>query len=252
MGRRIAALLGVVACLGASAASAAADTATFGSKLQGSHNLSIVTSNGAMNLATTTGARLDAPANGVIKSWAVRSGDLNSLYALAVLRPRSGGGWYVASTVAANSVVQDSGDVVHTYTASPPIPIQAGDFIGLDNANPSLPLHQSGNSGDVLGRFTGPFFTGANLGDPTSDPGRELLVQATETYCPNPSVQGQKLAAARQLLSSHDCTVSVKKKKVKKKRKKSKVLAQAPAAGTAVAPDTPILLTVGKLKKPKK
>jgi hypothetical protein len=248
MGRRIAAGLGVAACLGVFATPAAADTATFGSNLQGSHNLSIVTSNGAMNLATTTGARLDAPANGVIKSWAVRSGDLNSLYILAVLESRPGGNWYVPSAVSAPTAVSDSSDVVHTY-AAPSIPIQAGDFIGLDNANPSLPLHQSGNSGDVLGRFTGPFFTGATLGTPTSDPGREVLVQATETYCPNLNVRGQKLAAARQLLSSHDCTVSVQKKKVKKKRKKNKILAQAPAAGTAVAPGTPVLLTVGKLKK---
>src|SRR5690349_4968451 len=115
MGRRIAVGLGVMACFCAFAAPVSADTATFGSNLQGSQNLSILAGAGAMNLATTTDARLDAPADGVINSWAVRSGDLNSLYSIAVLRPTSSGGWNVVSVTAAFAPVLDSSDVVHTY-----------------------------------------------------------------------------------------------------------------------------------------
>jgi PASTA domain-containing protein len=251
MGRGIAAGLGAIACLCASAAPAAADTATFGSNLQGTQNLSILASAGAMNLATTTGVRLDAPVDGVINSWAVRSGDLNSRYSIAVLRPTAGGGFNVVSVTISSNAVLNSSDVVRPYTA-PSIPIRAGDFIGLDNLNPSLPIHQSGNAGDVLGVFPGHFAQGAILATPPSSTGRELLVQATETYCAVPDVRGQKVAAAIQLLATHDCFYSVRKKKVKKKRKKNKVLAQSPAPGAAMDPTTPVGLTVGKLKKPKK
>jgi hypothetical protein len=250
MGRRIAVGLGVIACLCAFAAPAAADTATFGSNLQGSHNLSLLTSDGAMNLATTTGARLTAPATGVIGSWAVRSGDMNSVYKIAVLEPRPAGGWSVLSITSAPASVPDSNDAVRTYSAS--ILVDAGDAIALENASPSLPIHQSGNPGDVMGRFTSPFVVGNTFPAPTTSTGREVLLQATESYCAVPDVRSQKLAAASQLLSTHDCTASVKKKKVKKKRKKNKVLAQSPAAGTTLPPGSAVELTVGKLKKPKK
>ena len=66
-------LLGVIAAVAyVLPSTAAADTATFGSTLQASHNVSVANQSG-VQLSTAAPTPLVAPAYGVITNWAVRS-----------------------------------------------------------------------------------------------------------------------------------------------------------------------------------
>src|SRR5689334_17113165 len=92
---------------------ARADSATIGSTLTASHNVSILAAS-ATQLATTAPDQLVIPANGLLTSWAVRSGDSGASYELNELHPLSGPGlqqgFTVTAFVGSNGPVPDFSD----------------------------------------------------------------------------------------------------------------------------------------------
>ena len=249
-------LLGVIAAAACVLPSTAvADTATFGSTLQASQNISILTQS-ALQLRAASPSPLTAPANGLITRFAVRSGDSGSQYVIALLRPAPGtgiGSGFTVTKFAGGTPVPDFSDSVRTYDLDrySAMIVEKGDSIGLSNVTAgSLPFHQSGNSQDVYARYSGRFYPqGAIYAAPSESTGSELLLQATESFCAVPDLRREKVGTARQQLAAHDCQPQVIKEKVKKKRKKKRVLRQLDPPGTTAPPGQFIRIVVGKLRR---
>ncbi len=233
---------------------AAADTATFGSTLQASQNVSILTQS-ALQLRAASPSPLAAPANGLIIRWAVRSGDSGSQYLFAVLHPVPGtgiGSGFTVTSIASGTPVPDFSDSVRTYDqVDPYVTVEKGDSIGLsNNMAGALPFHQSGNSQDVYAPYSGRFLPpGTIYAAPSESSGSELLLQATERFCAVPDLRRERVGTARQQLAAHDCQAQVVQKNVKAKRKKKRVLRQLDPPGTTALPGQFIRIVVGKLRR---
>lgn len=229
---------------------AAADTATFGSTLQASHNVSI-TNQRAVQLSNAASSQLVAPADGVITNWAVRSSDAGAQYELAVLHPVAGNSSMVTAIDIAFPV-PDATDSIRHYNSGSQVFVDIGDSIALATvAGPNaLPFHSSGSAGDVYGTYgSGVFTPGLNLLAPPQATGKELLLQATEHFCAVPSLRGLKLAIAQQELSDHACGSDFTTRKVRARRKRGRVLSQSLPPGTDSPPNTVVHLVVGKKRK---
>lgn len=238
---------------------ARAESATIGSTLTASHNVSILAAS-ATQLATAAPEQLVIPANGLLTSWAVRSSDFGADYELNELHPVSGPGlqqgFTVTAFIASNAPVPDFSDSVRTYPGNnnggTNLDLKKGDYLGI-TGNGALPAHQSGAAGDVYATY--PTFGNPNtvFGPPTGITGRELLLQATERYCLVPDLRHLKLGVARQEVASHDCQIVVAyTKKVRSKRKRNRVLKQDVPPGTTNVPNSPVSVIVGKLTRKKR
>jgi hypothetical protein len=240
----------VIVTVSMAAPRALADTATIGSDLTSSFTTSDLLAAGVQR-SSSGPLPLLAPGNGVVTSWAVRtgSGTTGRRYTLFILHPRAdgSGGYVVGPAAVAPSTVPDNVDTIRSYPAGG-LPIGKGDAIAM---SPTQPVHSSSNPADVLGNYND-FGTGQTLGPPASNSsGSEMLLQATEVFCSVPDVRGMKRADAVASITAHDCTSTVRKKNTRKRKKKNRVLSQSLTPGTTGAPGTAVDLVVGKLKKPR-
>jgi hypothetical protein len=274
-------LLGVA--LLATAASAAADTAKMGSALAHPMDLpgAVCTNCLTLQQAQVGGNSplpLTSPANGVVTSWAVRTGDPGALYTLRILRPQGGNSYLGAGTSAAPTAVPGGTTDSTIHYAAPSLPIKLGDSIGVLTAGAATGLPQTVtggvNANVIANNFSGLPPDGQSAAF-TPDVQHELLLQATIKFCNVPNVVGQTQAAATAAIAAADCastattqkltlkaikkTFSKKKKnRIKAKNKALKaqnglVLSQGTPPGTTAAPPGPaVALTVGEVVKPPK
>ena len=237
------------ATLGATAAwlpaTASADTVQIGSTLNFpavpafSTNL-VAVQNGASSALSTHPFK--SPANGVVTSWSVRSGDTGALYTLRLLRQAGPTTFLGVGTSPVAIAVTSTADVVHTSSTS--LPIANGDSIGVqENAGHEVPDHFTGNNADV--DAYAPQFADGTQGSFTGIPGHELLLQATVSFCNVPNVHKLKKVNAKQALASADCGVKVKKKETHKTKFRGKVLKQKVAVGTTGAPGLVVPIVIG-------
>jgi hypothetical protein len=251
-----------VACLAPAAASAL--IAPMGSALQKPYAGGVCNANCMSTQQTQVGGAsphpIEAPGNGNIVSWAVRTGDPGAIYQLVVLRPTgfASGGFtgYTSVTRTPASAPMPAGvtDNIIIFGLVTPVPIRAGDHIGVFQTGAADGgLVQAMSNGVPTDKITN-FFAGNTLLDGSAavfqdDQQHELLLQATLDYCKVDDVVGQKLKAARTTLVANGCEVEVKKKG-KGKKKGAKVSKQDPAAGGGADDGSrTVTLTVGKAKK---
>jgi hypothetical protein len=228
-------------------ATASADTAIVGSDLNFPAVPALCTGCVAVQNGNSAGLSshpFRSPANGVVTSWAVRSGDLNALYTFRILRQTGSNTFLGVSHAPVSIAVQDSTDKIRTSSTN--LPISNGDFIGL-NMNPGhdIPDHFTGNNADIDAYSPSPPFPDGAVGTFTGIPGHELLLQATISFCNVPDVHKQKKVNAKQLIANADCGVKVKKKETHKKKFRGKVLKQKVAPGTTAAPGTVVPIVIG-------
>jgi hypothetical protein len=90
------------------------------------------------NIALSPGLRasggLSSPLNGTIVRWRIRVGDSTRVTNLRIIRPMGGGLFTGAGT---SAPVTPPVNATTTYTAD--LPIQIGDYIGIDCCNPGSP-----------------------------------------------------------------------------------------------------------------
>jgi hypothetical protein len=265
------------------AATAGADTAKMGSALTLPMDLpGAVCTNCTTLQQSQVGGNLPlpltSPANGVVTSWAVRTGDPGALYTLRILRPQGSNSYLGAGTSPALAAVPGgTTDSTITYPAAS-LPIQLGDSIGIKTAGAATGLPQAVTSGVnanvIANNFTALPPDGSSAPF-TPDVQHELLLQATIKFCNVPNAVGQTQAAATAAIAAADCTSmattqklalkAIKKTFSKKKKKRIKasnktlkaqnglVLSQSPTPGTTAAPaGPPVALSVGEVVKPPK
>jgi hypothetical protein len=229
-------------------AAASADTAVIGSTLNFPAVPALCTGciavqNGNSSSLSTHPFR--SPANGVVTSWSVRSGDLNALYTLRLLRQTGSNTFLGVGHSPVSIPVADSTDKVRTSSTS--LPISNGDFIGLQiNPGHDIPDHFTGNNADVDAYDGPPPFGDGAVGTFTGIPGHELLLQATVSFCNVPDVHKTKKVNAKQAIANADCAVKVKKKETHKKKFRGKVLKQKVAPGTTGAPGLVVAIVIGQ------
>jgi len=261
-------------------ASASAETTAIGNPLTHSFNFSFgacpAGCTGVQVTQAAGGPALSSPVNGAVTQWSVRTGQIGATYRLRVLRPVSGLTYTFAGSSAVSPAVPDAMDLIRNYASS--VPIQQGDRVGLEAVSgPGVPLH-TGPPATIADTWA---FTSTSPNDGSSQlfaadvtTSREVLLQATISFCRVPSVVGQTLTAAQTAITAATCASTVTKqqlrlKRIKKsfsKKKKAEVreqnaklkaqngtvLAQSIATGTTVEPGRAVGLTVGELVKPKK
>jgi hypothetical protein len=252
----------LVSSVGATSASAAVESVKIGSALNLPMGLPGMVCTNCLSLQVSqVGGNgplpLTSPANGLVTSWAVRTGDPGALYALKVLRP-AGTNTYqgIASVLAPAPVPAGTTDSVLGYPAR--VAIKQGDAIGVVVSG-GTGLPQNTTNGVTTNVIANNFSAQPADGQTAAfipDQQHELLLQATVEFCRVPSLAGLLRAAAEQAVSNAGCAADATTKKLKRtkknKKKKGKVLTQSPAANETVAPGTPVDLTVAGLKKKKK
>jgi hypothetical protein len=242
-------------------AAASAETVTIGNALDHSHNFSLgacvtgCTAFQQTQAADATALPLASPVNGLVTAWSVRTTLMGDTYRLRVLRAAGGLNLTFAGSSAVSPPVPNSADAIRDYAAA--VPIQQGDLVGLQSVSGTgVPLHTGGpatasdniayRSTDAADGTTQPFST-------TNGDIKEVLLRATVSFCRVPAVARLKRAAAEAALSAAGCGVKVTTKKLKRtkkgKKRRGKVLTQAPAAGSTVAPGAPVEIKVAKLRK---
>lgn len=250
------------ACL--SPAAATAETAKIGSDLSHPMDLpgALCTNCTTLQQAQVGGNSplpLTSPANGVVTSWAVRTGDPGARYTLRILRP-SGTNIYLGAGISQAPAAVPGGttDSTISYPAAS-LPIKQGDSIGVFTGGGATGVAQRVTSGVNANLIANNFTGGPPEGSTATfipDVQHELLLQATIEFCKVPDLTGQTLATAQDALTRADCgAANVTKKRLKRtkknKKKKGKILSQTPP-GTTSAPGTTVDLTVGALKKKKR
>jgi hypothetical protein len=250
----LAAGVGAMSSFALAAPVASADTSKMGSALTLPMSIpgQVCTAN-CLSVQQTLAAPafpLLSPANGVVTSWSVRTGDPDALYTLRILTPSAGNVYTATVTVPApGPVPAGTTDSIITYPGNN-APIKEGQAIGvLQTGNPEgLPQNTTNGiaTNVIANNFNGTFPDGSGAAF-ISDVQHELLLQATLNYCKVPAnIVGQKPGAAQQALAAADCGATVTRKPKKKKKKRGKVLRSNPTPGGTAAPGTPVELVVGK------
>ena len=230
----------------ATASTSLANTAQIGSNLNFPNLPSLCT--GCVGVQNGNSAGLStfpfkSPANGIVTSWSVRSGDLGASYALRILRQGGPTAFQSVGRSPAPGPITSATDAVHTYSTS--LPISFGDNIGLEvDAGHSLADHYTANNSDINAYANN--FPDGTTASFTGVPGHELLLQATVKYCLVPDVHKQKKVNAKSALTGADCGVKVKKKETHKKKFRGKVLKQKKAAGLTLPPGTVVPIVIGQ------
>lgn len=248
------------------AAPASANTTVMGSALTLPYQGGVCNNNClSVQLAQVGGANpnpIVSPANGVVTSWAVRTGDPDALYTLRILTPGANNGYVSTTSVRAPAPVPaGTVDSIITYPVSTYVPIKFGQAIGVlqtngggAGADVGLPqITTNGVTANVISNeFNGTFLDG--LGTTfLPDAQHELLLQATIKYCKVPNLVGLKTAAAAAPLAAADCgAATVVKKPVKAKKQRGKILSTEPPADGTAEPGAAVKVTVGVKKKAKK
>jgi hypothetical protein len=166
--------------LAVTAAPAPADT-TLGSTLEDKYEVSAIGNGITVFQEVAPGETLTAPANGLITTWKVRSGDENSQYELRILRP-SGSEYVNAGTSSPAETVTDSEDKVRgPFPAN--LLVRAGDRIGLYvlGGNGGPPMNITNSLADEANYILDPFTEGIPTGPALKPPpggNDELLLQA--------------------------------------------------------------------------
>jgi hypothetical protein len=222
---------GALSILGASAAQAA--TVTLGSPLTNALPSRPIAVSATVQQTTLPGVTLVAPFNGQIRSWTVINA--SGGWTLQVLHPSAGGFVSTGSTHG-----EALGPGVITFSAR--LPIEVGDSIGLASDSASSTLGTSDATPVAAFDAYIPPLTDNSAPRSSSTSGtRELGFNATvASNCIVPKVKGNTVKKATNKLLAAGCT----KGKVKKKGGK-RVTKQRPPAGTEVAPETPVKLTLG-------
>jgi hypothetical protein len=192
-----------------------------------------------------------SPVNGVITSWTVRAPFAGQGYRLRVLRGSfSFGGKFTALRSSDPSPALAAGSTTQLAAA---LPIAIGDQIGLrvpaGGTVPAFAAPAGGTSTILSTQFPVDPEDGGTGQTNGSAGGLVLGVDATISFCRIPAVTGRTLKKAKALLAAETCTgKKVKKGRTHSRKKSKKVNHQVPAAGTTVAPGTPVQLNVKKLK----
>lgn len=265
--RKTVLLLAAAAFAGAAiAAPASANTTVMGSALALPYQGGVCNNNCLSVQLTQVGGNspnpLVSPANGVVTSWSVRTGDPDALYTLRILTPGANNGYISTTSVQAPAPVPaGTVDSIITYPVTTTVPIKFGQAIGVlqtngggNGADVGLPQITTGGvtTNVISNNFNGTFLDGLGATF-LPDQQHELLLQATIKYCKVPNLVGQKLAAAQAPLTAGDCgTATVVRKPVKKKKQRGKILSTDPAADGTAAPGTAVKVTIGVKKKKKK
>ena len=195
---------------------------------------------------TEGGADATSPVNGVVTSWSVRTGSLQSgsTYRLRIIRVAAG-------SASDFTVLRSSGfgppiPAPGTYTQTTGLPISAGDRIAL-----------GATAGSVFPSFVGSGpsdrvrITNAGTDPPDGSSGSGPMIgtpdilgaNATVEFCRVPDVVGKKIRNATALVAGADCAPRPKRKKKRAKPKKRKrVVRQSPAPGLTAAPGTEVTL----------
>jgi hypothetical protein len=229
-------------------AAAGADTVRFGSALQHANTPATCDNCVGVQLGQAGGSSplpLRSPANGVLTSWSVRTGDVGAVYTLRVLRPTGGNTYTAVNSNVAPAVPPGTTDSVIAHPTS--LPIRQGDAAGvsINFSATGLPVYLGGTAADVTGYSIGVPADGASV-DFTPLGSHELLIQATVQFCNVPILKKLKTKPAKQALRAHDCLPKVKRSKVKKNKFRGKVLKQKIPPGTTAAPGTVVPIVIGK------
>jgi hypothetical protein len=168
-------------------ASPAPAATTVGSNLLGKANVSIACGlAGQPNSICTVGQTTmpDRPTvssvDGVIVRWRIRSASGGTVR-LRVIRPAGGGQFEGAGTSDAGQLTSASSPGQdQTYTFNTRLPVQQGDFIGLDRQRRVGAIYhgRSGQGGYGLIRFDSPLPNGDSRGPDGESSGAELLLNA--------------------------------------------------------------------------
>jgi hypothetical protein len=227
---------------------AGADTVQFGSALQHPSTPSTCDNCVGVQLAQAGGAGplpLTSPANGVMTSWSVRTGDVGAVYTLRILRPTGGNAFTAVSSSIAPPVPPGTTDAVLPHATS--LPIRQGDAAGvsINFSATGLPVFLGGTAADVTGYSIGVPADGSSI-DFTPLGSHELAIQATVQFCNVPILKKLKTKAAKRALRAHDCLPKVKRSAIKKNKFRGKVLKQKTPPGTTAAPGTVVPIVIGK------
>jgi hypothetical protein len=236
------------AALAVAMPAASADTVQIGSALQHPDTPALCTNCLGVQLGQAGGGSplpLVSPANGIVTTWAVRTGDPGAAQTFRVLRPTGGNTFTAVGSSAAPAVPAGTTDSTLSYPAS--LPIRKGDAIGVGIGLGAigLPQFSSNNPSDVIGHSTGTPPDNASFGV-TPLGGHELLIQATVQFCNVPILKKLKTKPAKQALRAHDCLPKVKKSHTRKNKFRGKVLKQKTPAGTTAAPGTVVPIVIGQ------
>jgi hypothetical protein len=248
--RRLGLVVGLMAIAGAATlpAAAAGDTVRFGSALQNANTPSTCDNCVGVQLAQAgviSPLPLRSPANGVLTSWSVRTGDVGAVYTLRILRPTGGNTFTAVSSNVAPAVPTGTTDSVIAHATS--LPIRQGDAAGvsINFSATGLPVYLGGTAADVTGYSIGVPADGASV-DFTPLGSHELLIQGTVQFCNVPILKKLKTKPAKRALRAHDCLPKVKRSKVKKNKFRGKVLKQKTPPGTTAPPGTVVPIVIGK------
>jgi hypothetical protein len=118
---------------------------------------------------TATGG-LTSPIDGVVTRWRIKSGSAGNPVSLRILRPTGAGAFTAVGTSGTEATVAD------TAQFNAQLPIKAGDYLGIDNANSALIFAPT--AGASIYRWAPPLGNGSNrVADGTLGT-LELMVQA--------------------------------------------------------------------------
>lgn len=193
------------------------------------------------------GSRATSPVNGTIVSYQVKVDPSSTgRFAIRAIRPASGGTFTGAGS---GTALTPPGTGLQTFSAS--LPIRAGDFVGLDLADPgsSVAFQDGGPSaGSTIYEWgnNGFLADGATAPPAYTYPDGELAFNAEVRYCVVPNVVGKKLKKAKAALAAADCTVGRISPRKKKRKGKKYVLSQSAAIGASISDTAPVDLALGR------
>jgi hypothetical protein len=240
-GLRIALLAGVATLLLGGSAKAA--TVTVGSSLGAAFAQTPNADNATLaNFVLPSPANATSPTDGTVISW--RFVGAGGTFAPRVLTPSSGTTHSGSGTGTAVMPSAVPPAISGPYTTS--LPIKRGNRFGVDVASGST-IGTAPTPGATYLQWVPPLPNGSSQA-PTASIAAELAIEATVRFCKVPALKGMTGKAARQALSSADCTLG-NVTKSRKKRPTKQVLSQTVKANRSIADTEPVGFTVSQKRK---
>lgn len=226
--------------------SAKADTVTVGSQLTAPFAQTPNPDNATLgNFVLPSPANATSPTDGTVISW--RFVGAGGSFAPRVLRPTSG---TTHSGSGSGTAVMPSATPPATsgpFTTS--LPLKRGDRFGVDVTSGST-IGTAPTAGATYLQWVPPVPNGTAQA-PTASLASEVAISATVRFCKVPRLKGMTGKAARQALTSADCTIG-NVTKSRKKRPTKQVLSQTVKANRSIADTEPVGFTVSQKRKMKR